>query len=279
MKIAVCGLGRMGTAGAAALVAAGHDVTVWNRTPREVPGATSAASAADAARGVEAVVVFVYDGPAAEAVLFGPAGVVAGAAPGTLVLNATTLGPDESRRLAEPARAAGLRYVETPVLGSVPAVRAGTLVVLTGGAAGDVEAAEPVLHAWSHAGERRYAGPIGAATALKLVANLGLGIAAAGLHDAVRLGAELGLDRADVLDVLARSAIGGLVTRKRDRLDEGAYAGADFTVAALVKDLELACAAAPGTLAMARAAAEVGSAAVRAGDGDRDLAALGRRPD
>lgn len=100
MKVAVCGLGRMGRAFAEALVADGHEVTGWNRTPRGVPGVPMAATAADAARGAEAVVVTVFDGPAAEAVLLGPGGVLDGvaAAPGTVVVNATTLGPDESGR-------------------------------------------------------------------------------------------------------------------------------------------------------------------------------------
>ncbi|MFJ8740679.1 NAD(P)-dependent oxidoreductase [Embleya sp. NPDC127516] len=280
MRIAACGLGRMGAAGAQALVAAGHEVTVWNRTPRTISGAATAASAADAVRGADAVVLFVFDGPAAEAVLLGPAGIVTGAAPGTLVINATTLAPNESRRLAVAARGAGLRYVEAPVLGSVPAVRAGTLTVLTGGGPEDVAAAEPVLRAWSHAGERRYAGPVGAATALKLVANLGLGIAAAGLHDAIRLGADLGLSRTDVLDVLTRSAIGGLVARKRDRLDQAAYTDADFTIAALAKDLLLATEATTTSLPVARAAAHVTTTATLTTDPTADIAALGRtQPD
>ncbi|MYS83203.1 NAD(P)-dependent oxidoreductase [Embleya scabrispora] len=276
MRVAVCGLGRMGTAGAEALVAAGHEVTVWNRTPRTVAGTVQAASAAEAARDVDAVVLFVFDGPAAEAVLLGPNGIAAGAAPGTLVINATTLAPEQSRELAAAAHAAGLRYLEAPVLGSVPAVRAGTLIVLTAGEPADVAAAEPVLLAWSHAGERRHVGPVGAATALKLVANLGLGVAAAGLHDAVRLGAALGLARADVLDVLTASAIGGLVGRKRERLDQAAYADADFTVAALAKDLVLVGDVTGTPLPVARAAAEVATSAVRAGDATADISALGR---
>ncbi|KQV03333.1 MULTISPECIES: NAD(P)-dependent oxidoreductase [unclassified Kitasatospora] len=264
MKVTVCGLGRMGTAFAAALVTAGHEVTGWNRTGH--------GPVQDAVAGAEAVVIAVLDGPAARSVL---AGVLAGAALGTLVINASTVGPDESRQLAAEAVAAGLRYVEAPVLGSVPAVRAGSLTVLTGGAATDVAAAEPVLLAWSHAGERRWTGPVGTASALKLVANLTLGIAAAGLRDTLALGESLGLPRGQILDLLAEGQFGRLVTAKRERLAEESYGDADFTLAALAKDLRLALAAGPA-LPVAEAAARTVAAAVADGGADQDLAALAR---
>lgn len=264
MKVTVCGLGRMGTAFAAALVTAGHEVTGWNRTGH--------GPVQDAVTGAEAVVLAVLDGPAARSVL---AGVAAGAAPGTLVVNASTVGPDESRQLVADAVAAGLRYVEAPVIGSVPAVRAGKLTVLVGGSAPDLAAAEPVLLAWSHAGERRWTGPVGTAAALKLVANLTLGIAAAGLRDALALGDTLGLPREQVLDLLAEGHFGRLVTAKRERLDQDSYEDADFTLAALAKDLRLALAAEPA-LPVAEAAARTVAAAVANGGTDQDLAALAR---
>ncbi|WTW96044.1 NAD(P)-dependent oxidoreductase [Streptomycetaceae bacterium NBC_01309] len=275
MKVAVCGLGRMGRAFAEALVADGHEVTGWNRTPRGVPGVPMAATAADAARGAEAVVVTVFDGPAAEAVLLGPGGVLDGvaAAPGTVVVNATTLGPDESRALAAEAERAGARYVEAPVLGSIPAVRSGTVHVLLGGTPGDIDAAEPVLRAWSYAGTRRHVGPVGAASALKLAANLTLGAAVAGLHDAVRLGEHLGLRRADVLDVVQRGVLGRLVEGKRARLDDGDYEGADFTVGALAKDLALAVREAGDALPVTAAARRLCEEAAVA-NGNLDISSL-----
>ncbi|MEU3601435.1 NAD(P)-binding domain-containing protein [Streptomyces sp. NPDC006798] len=281
MRTAVCGLGRMGAAFAAALAAAGDVPAVWNRTPR-APGilAVPAATPAAAAAGADAIVVAVFDGPAAEAVLLGPDGVAEGARPGALVINATTLAPDESRELAARVTGAGLRYAEAPVIGSVPAARAGTLTVLTGGAEADVRDAEPVLTAWSHAGTRRHAGPVGAASALKLVANLGLGAAVAALHDAVRLGEALGVARADVLDVLQGGVTGPLVAAKRPRLDRDdpdAYAAADFTVAALAKDLALAVSAAGTPLPAADAAYRlIAGFAARDGGGTVDISALGR---
>lgn len=284
MNVAVCGLGRMGTAFAEALLEAGHRVTVWNRTPgREgdlvAQGATAQATAAQAAAEAEVTVVMVFDAAAAEQVLFGPDGVVAGAAPGTLVVNATTVAPDESQALAERAAAAGLAYLEAPVVGSVPAARVHSLTVLVGGADPDAERAEPVLRAWSHAGTLRHVGPVGAATGLKLVANAALGVAAAGLHDAVRLGEDFGLPRELVLDVLAAGPLAPLVTAKRDRLSadsEEGYAAADFTVAALGKDLALALARARSPAGVVQAAQGVLASAARAGQEQADISVVGR---
>lgn len=284
MNVAVCGLGRMGTVFAEALLDAGHHVTVWNRTPGregDLPGrgAAVASTAAEAAAGAEAVVVMVFDAVAAEQVLFGPDGVALGAGPGTLLVNAGTVAPDESQGLADRSAAAGLAFVEAPVLGSVPVARSHALTVLVGGSDADAEKAEPVLRAWSHGGVRRHTGPVGTASALKLVANSALGIAVAGLHDALRLGEDFAVDRELVLDVLARGPLGPLVTMKQDRLSadtEEGYAAADFTVAALGKDLALALARARDPVAVVQAAQGVLASAVRAGDADADISVLGR---
>ncbi|MBV1852760.1 NAD(P)-dependent oxidoreductase [Catellatospora tritici] len=281
MRVAVCGLGRMGTAFAGVLLDAGHDVVVWNRTAGRAAdlvarGATEAPTAAAAAAGADLVVLMVFDGPASEQALFAPDGITAGAAAGTLLVNASTVGPDESSGLASRVVATGLRYLEAPVLGSVPAVLAGSLTVLTGGDVADAAEAAPVLAAWSHAGRCRHAGPVGAATALKLVANLALGVVAAGMRDAVSLGEDFGLPRELVLDTLASGAFERVAGRSRARLGAQDYAGAPFTLAALDKDLRLATGYAHRPLPVAAAAAAVTSAGVAGGDGDCDIAVLGR---
>ena len=263
VKVGVLGLGRMGAAMAVALAGAGHEVTGWNRRPKSVPGIEVADEVAEAVDSAEVVVIMVIDGPASRAVL----DQIEGSA---LVVNASTIGPDESRELAAHAAEKGLRYVEAPVLGSIPAFEASALTVLAGGDERDVETARPVLEVWTADGEIRHTGPIGTATGLKLVANLSLGIAAAGLHDCVHLGADLGLDRADVLDILQRGSLGGLVQRKRARLDADDYDDADFALGALGKDLALARSAAKTDLPVLAAAAHLTSKA----DQDADLSAL-----
>ncbi len=263
------------------LLDAGHQVTVWNRSPEAsaalvAHGATAAPSPAAAASSSAIVVLMLFDGAACEQVLSGPDGVLAGAAPGTTVVNLSTIGPEESTALAARAGAVGLRYVEAPVLGSVPAVRGGSLTVLAGGEPADVAAAEPVLAVWSHAGRLRHTGPVGAATALKLVANLALGVVAAGMRDAVVLGEDFGLPRDLVLDTLALGAFERIAGRGRDRLGADDYDGAPFTLGALEKDLGLALDRARRPLPVAGAAREVAAAGVAAGDANRDISVLAR---
>src|SRR4030095_15195211 len=113
VRVAVLGLGRMGTAMATALAEAGHEVTAWNRTPRTLPFCVN--SMAEAIAGAEIIVVMVIDGPASQAVLDQITGSSA------LIVNASTVAPDESRAMAA---GAGLRYLEAPVLGSVPTLPA-----------------------------------------------------------------------------------------------------------------------------------------------------------
>lgn len=267
MKVAVCGLGRMGTAMAERLLAAGHDVATWNRSAgRSVAGAAASTTPAEAARGADVVLLALLDGPASRDVL-----AAVEAAPGTLVVNVATIAPAESRELAGAASDEGLGYVEAPVLGSVPAVQGGTLLVLAGGDATDVAAAEKVLRAF--AGEVRHTGAIGTATGLKLVANSTLGVAAAAVNDALTLGDRLGLPRADVLDVLAAGHFGRLVTAKRERIENGDHGGGDFTVAAIAKDLALALGESDD-LPVVRAAALRAIEARDSGAGASDIAAL-----
>lgn len=267
MKIAVCGLGRMGTAMAERLIAAGHDVATWNRSSgRSVAGAAASTTPVEAARGADVVLLALLDGPASREVL-----AAVEATPGTLLVNVATIAPAESVELSGTAAAAGLGYVEAPVLGSVPAVQGGTLLVLAGGDATDVAVAEEVLRAF--AGEVRHTGAIGTATGLKLVANTTLGVAAAAVNDALTLGDRLGLPRDAVLDVLAAGHFSKLVTGKRDRLESGDHAGGDFTVAAVAKDLALALGEADD-LPVVRAAALRAIEARDAGAGDSDISAL-----
>jgi 3-hydroxyisobutyrate dehydrogenase-like beta-hydroxyacid dehydrogenase len=280
-RLAVCGLGRMGAAMAQAQLADGHPVTVWNRSPAAAKeladaGAGMAATPAEAARGADAVVLMLFDGDACEQVLSGPDGVLAGAAPGTLLINLSTVGPDQSAAFGARAAAAGLRYVEAPVLGSVPAVRSGTLTVLAGGAAEHVDAAGPVLGVWCRGGRLIRTGPVGTASALKLVANLSLGVVAAGMRDAVRLGEDFGLPRELVLDTLALGAFERIAGRSRERLTADDYDGAPFTLAALAKDLDLALSRARRPLPVAAAARDTAADAVAHGDAALDIAALAR---
>jgi 3-hydroxyisobutyrate dehydrogenase len=172
-KFAVLGLGAMGIRMARRLVAAGHDVTVWNRTPAKaatVSGATVAASPSEAARNAEMVIAMVRDDEAARAVWLDPAsGALAGMWPGALAIESSTVTPGWARTWAAAAVAAGVAPVEAPVSGSRPQAGAGKLVYFLGGEPDDVARAVPLLAPLGAAFHP--VGPIGAAAVVKLVTN------------------------------------------------------------------------------------------------------------
>ncbi|MDQ6726712.1 MAG: NAD(P)-dependent oxidoreductase [Actinomycetota bacterium] len=276
--IAFCGLGQMGTPMAGRVLDAGHDLTVWNRTPERADplvdrGARRAGSAADAASGAEVVVTMLADPGALEEVVFGPEGVAAGLAPGSTLIDMSTVGPDVVRDLA--ARLpAGVHMLDAPVLGSVPQATEGTLKVFVGGEADVVERWRPVLEAL---GTPTHLGPLGSGAAMKLVANSTLGAAMCGLAEALALADALGLGQAAVLDILAGSPIGATVRGKRALIDGGEYRPANFKLALAAKDLGLVTGAADAAglyLRLARAAGEWFAQAVDAGLGDRDYSAV-----
>lgn len=276
MRVAFLGMGRMGRAMARHVLAAGHELTVWNRTPGRA-GALTAAGAAEAASVAAAVgdaqaVVLMLSAPEADRDVLGQ--VVPAAPAGTLVVDASTIGPATARELAALATSHGLRYVEAPVVGSVAPAEQGTLGVLAGGSEEDYAAALPLLELWGDPARVRRIGEVGAGNALKAVVNLTLGVAMAGVGEALRLGADLGLDRPTVIDALAQGPLGFSVGQKRVMLESGSYAPVAFSLELLRKDLELALAAARRELPLTAAAARVAGEAVGAGHGGDDYTAL-----
>lgn len=274
MDVAFLGLGRMGAAMAAHVARSPHSLTVWNRSPGKAGrltalGAREAGSVADAVRGADAVVLMLAD-PAAVRDVLGQ--VVDTAAPGTLVVDASTIGPDAAREFAETAHKAGLAYVDAPVAGSVKPATDGTLGVLAGGSDVDVERARPLLELWGQPDKVQHVGPVGAASALKLVSNLGLGLAAAGIGESLRLARELGVDEHAAMTALSTGAFGWTLGQKQQMVTDDDYSATTFSLALLVKDLRLA--ADSIDLPVTDAVIAEAAAAVEAGHGDEDYAAL-----
>ena len=147
MKIAYLGLGIMGRPMAANLVKAGHEVTVWNRTPKSVPGARTAATPAQAAENAEVVWICVADTDAVRRVLFGPDGVESVLRPGMTVVDSSTIAPRASRSFAERVQAKGAEFVDAPVTGSKIGAENAQLVFIAGGAEKTVAALEPLFKA------------------------------------------------------------------------------------------------------------------------------------
>lgn len=272
MRIAFCGLGRMGVPMAARLLAAGHELRVWNRTPGKAgslvdAGATEATSPAEAAAGAEVVVTMLADPAAVEDVVLG-----AGLGAGATLIEMSTIGPDAVRSLA--ARLPeGVDVLDAPVLGSIPQATEGTLKIFVGGGAEVFEAQRLVLEAM---GTPRHLGPLGAGAAMKLVANSTLGALMTGLAEALALADGLGLEEADVLDILSESPIGVTTKGKRPLIESGVYKP-NFTLALAAKDLRLVMEAAEAAGVELRVAAAARSWLERAdehGLGDLDYSAV-----
>ena len=274
--VAFLGLGRMGVPMAAHVARAGHPLTVWNRSPGKAGplvelGAREVRTVREAVDGAEVVVLALFGPDAVRAVL---AEVVAHAAAGTLVVDTSTIGPDAAHAFARTCAATGLRYVDAPVAGSVAPATAGTLGVFLGGTADDVAQAREVTDLWADPERVFHVGAVGSASALKLVVNQSLGVMAAGLGEALRLGRDLGLDRGELLQVLGKGAYGWYLAQKAEMVGAGDYSGTTFSIDLMVKDLELAVKAADSDLELTRAALDQARRAVDAGHGGEDYAAI-----
>ena len=274
-KVALLGLGRMGVPLGSHLARAGHDLTVWNRTPGTAGpllelGAREAKTVSDAVTGAEVVVVVLFGPDAVRAVLPD----VVKHASGALVLDVSTIGPDAAREFSRTCVDAGLRYVDAPVAGSVGPATAGTLGVFLGGSPQDVEQVRPLVDLWGDPDRIVHVGAVGTASALKLCMNQGLGVVAAGLGEALRLGRDLGLDRDLMLAVLGKGAYGWYLDQKLPMVQAGDFTGTTFSLDLLAKDLALAVKAADSDLEVTRAALDQAHRTLDAGHSEEDFSAI-----
>jgi len=275
-RVAVLGLGAMGRAIAARLLGAGHDLTVWNRTPGRddelvASGARRASSPDEAVSDREAVITMVTDGPALEQVLFGDGGAVSAIPHDATLIEMSTIGPTALASVAQ--RLAPVAVLDAPVLGSVPSVETGRLVIFVGG---DREVFERYADLLGLLGTTMYLGASGSGAMLKLVNNAA-GIAAlVAVGELLALTDRAGLDLDVVLDSIAAGPLASMVERWRPRLkeeDQSSY----FRLALARKDLALAFDEAErlGTrLSVPEAAAARCDETIEAGLGDEDFGAV-----
>ncbi|MFD1506718.1 NAD(P)-dependent oxidoreductase [Georgenia yuyongxinii] len=200
--VAVLGLGTMGRGMAVNLVAAGHVVTVWNRTAgAEVSGARTAASIADAVRDQDVVLYCLSDDAAVRAVAMGEDGVLAHVEAPTVVVDMSTI----SASLSDEEHAAyaerGIAMLDAPVFGSKGEAEAGGLWVVVGGDDETVARVRPVLDAVSES--VHHMGPAGSGARMKLVGNLLVAAQLQSLGEGLTLARAAGLDLRKVLDVVA----------------------------------------------------------------------------
>jgi 3-hydroxyisobutyrate dehydrogenase len=218
-KVAVVGLGAMGSRIARRLADAGHELTVWNRTREraEALGLAVAGSPAEAAAGSEVVITMLADPPALAKVTEGSEGVAAGAGEHTIVIEMSTVGPAAVERLAQVLDGP---LLDAPVLGSLSEAESGTLAIFVGGEEAVFEAQRGLLEAL---GTPLYVGPSGSGAAAKLVANSTLLTVIGAVGEALALADELGLSREAAFDVLGRTALAEQAERRRPALESGEF--------------------------------------------------------
>ncbi len=206
-RVGFLGLGNMGQGMAGRLLAAGHEVVLWNRTRARAEalrqqGARAGSSPADTVEGADAVVAMLADDAASRAIWEGANGALSAMAPGALAIECSTLSAAWVAELAATAKVRGMRYIDCPVTGLPAAAADGKLTLLVGAAPDDLQAARPYLETFSE--EIIHFGPAGAGTAYKLIVNLMGAVQIAGVAEGLAMAEAAGLDLAQVADALAK---------------------------------------------------------------------------
>ena len=202
-KIAFLGLGQMGAPMASRLLEAGHELTVWNRTRDRAEalaarGAGVARSPAEAGTGAAFAITMLATPEALQDVVLGENGLAKGLGAGQVYIDMSTVGPDTIHSIA--ARLPrGVAIIDAPVRGSVPQATEGHLEIFVGAGDEDFERVRPILESL---GAVMHVGGPGAGAAMKLVANLALGVSISAVGEALVLGEALGLGRAPLLNML-----------------------------------------------------------------------------
>jgi 3-hydroxyisobutyrate dehydrogenase len=236
----------MGLGIASRLLAAGHELVVYNRTatksePLVRRGARFAPTPREACNGVDAIIAMTADDVSSRAVWLRADGILAADfAPQALGVECSTLSHDWVMELAGEATSRGLRYIDAPVTGLPEAAAAGTLTLLVGAAAEDLEAARPLLAAFSNRIMRF--GGVGAGTTYKLMINLVGAVQIASAAEGMAIAERAGLDLALVADAIAtgQAASPQVVRNTRRMADNDHNRNVAFTAALRLKDVDYA---------------------------------------
>lgn len=281
-RVGFAGMGTMGAAMAANLARAGAELTVWNRTPGRTAhlvelGAGEAASPAALAAAADVIVLCLSDTPDVQAVLFGPGGVAEGLRVGSLVIDCSTISPEASRDFATALAGQGAGFVDAPVSGGSEGAQKGTLTIMCGGSALDVERARPILAAMGQA--ITHMGPVGAGQATKAVNQVILAGTYLGVAEGLVLAIKAGLDPEKVVEALSGGAAASWVlTNRSARMIADDYP-LGFRIALHRKDLGIALDLARqvgAALPVAGIAEQMENGLIAQGHGDDDNSALAR---
>jgi 3-hydroxyisobutyrate dehydrogenase len=280
LKVALMGLGIMGSGMARRILGGGFPLAVYNRSaeraePLGAEGAFVAASPKEAAKDADVIVCMVSDDEASRAMWLGENGALAGAKRGAVLVDSSTLTGKWIHELSDAARSKGCELLDAPVTGSKPQAAAGELSFLVGGDASALEKARPVLEVMSK--KIFHLGPLGSGVILKLINNFMCGVQRITVAEAMSFIERSGLNREQALAMLMAGNPGSpFVKTMAQRMESGNYEP-NFLLRLMAKDMRYAIAEAKRfsvDLASAGTALAVLEEAVSAGLGEKDLSAV-----
>src|ERR1700731_781482 len=289
MKIGFIGTGTMGQPMLANLVKKGFEVVAFDVVPAALEaaialGAARAGSVGEAAANCDLVITMLPSSANVEAVYLGSGGIVESAAQGRLCVDMSTIDPGTSQRVAARLKEGGMRFLDAPVSGGVGGATAGTLAIMVGGDAGDLEEARPARAAMGS--NIIHVGDTGAGEVAKLCNNLIAGVAFVAVSEAFRIAEGYGVDLKVLTQVIAKSSGATWVMEKNHPvpgIDPNSSASRDyapgFMTDLMAKDLGLAVNAAREKrvpVAVAAAAQQVYRMASAHGLGRKDCASVYR---
>jgi 3-hydroxyisobutyrate dehydrogenase-like beta-hydroxyacid dehydrogenase len=284
MKVGFIGLGNMGAAIAHNLIAAGHALTVYNRTRSRAEafqslGARVAGTAGEAAADAEALVTMLADDRAVESVIFAPGDVLRSLPAGAVHVSMSTIGVALSRRLADVHRQHDQHYVAAPVFGRPDAAAAAKLFVVAAGPAAQIDRCRPIFDA---AGQKTFVAgeDASAANVIKLAGNFLITTMIESLAEACALVRKSGLDANGFLDILTASLFPAPVYRNYGKMIAAdTFEPVGFKLPLGLKDNRLLLAAAEEAavpMPMASLVRDRFLTALANGLGDADWAAIAR---
>ncbi len=281
-RVGCIGLGTMGGPMAGHLLAAGHEVAVWNRTAAKgdelvARGARRADTAADAARDADVVVTCVSDTPDLEAVVLGDHGVIERVRDGAVLLDCSTVSPSAAKMLAEALASKSVEVVDAPLSGGAEGAKNGVCTAFVGGSDAAFATAKPILEAFCKT--ITHLGPTGAGQAAKAVNQIIISGTYASVGEGLAYAEKAGLPMEALVEALSGGAADSWILRTRSPKYISHEYPAGFRTVLHRKDLGIAIGEGEAVgldLRLTRIVAAWQDALIAAGYGEEDSSALGR---
>ena len=242
MRTSFLGLGVMGYPMAGHLLAAGHDVVVWNRTTAkadswaaEHPGGSAAPTAKAAATGADIVFMCLGNDDDVRSVAYGDDGVLAGMSPGATLVDHTTTSAELARELCAACSQRGIGFVDAPISGGQAGAQNGVLTVMCGGDQADFDIASPVIDAYAR--RCNLIGSTGSGQLTKMINQICIAGIVQGLSEGLKFGQNAGLDLAKVFDTISAGAAGSWQMENRHETMAADHFEHGFAVDWMRKDL------------------------------------------